>query len=286
MSKSLIVYYSQSGTTEKVAISIADGLLAAGYKSDLHNIKNGKPPDTNKYNLLGIGFPVYYYRPPFNIIDYLTSLPNLSGLPVFIFLLQGTYRFDAAKQARVILNRKGAWVIGYFHCYGADYFLGYLKQGYLFSYEHPTLYELSQAQSFGYELIAYTNKETYIGSEGEMPPSLLYRIERFLLNRWLVRYFFSRTFHIDKTKCTMCGKCVKLCPVSNIVIGKDDYPVWGSKCLLCLTCEMKCPESVITSAVDWFLLRPFFWYNVRQASLDSSIDHVKVVHRFGKTLLL
>jgi flavodoxin/Pyruvate/2-oxoacid:ferredoxin oxidoreductase delta subunit len=286
MLKSLVVYFSQGGTTTRVAKSIEGGLQAAGYRSHLHNIRDGPPPDPHGYDLIGIGFPVYYYRPPFNIIDYMNSLPNLSGLPTFIFLLHGTYRFDAGNHARLILARKGAREVGCFHCYGADFFVGYLKQGYLFSSEHPTAYELSQAESFGYEVAAHAIGKAYTRLKEDHSPSIIYRIERFFVNRWLVKHFYSRTFAVNKKNCNMCGVCITLCPVGNIVKGKDGYPVWGSNCLLCLTCEMKCPKDTITSAVDWLLFRPFIRHNMRQAYLDPSIDYTRVNHGCGETRIL
>jgi len=79
MAKSLIVYFSQGGTTTKVAESIADGLRREGYQVDLHSIKEKQQPDLSGYDLLGIGSPVYFYRPPFIVTDYLNSLPDLGG---------------------------------------------------------------------------------------------------------------------------------------------------------------------------------------------------------------
>jgi flavodoxin len=76
MSKSLIVYFSQGGTTARVAESIAAGLRAAGWQPDLCNLKDEKPPEISGYDLIGIGSPVNYYRPPFNVTDYVRSLPD------------------------------------------------------------------------------------------------------------------------------------------------------------------------------------------------------------------
>ena len=97
MTKSLISYFSQSGTTAKVAEFIATGLRQEGYQVDLYNIKESPQPDVTGYDLLGIGSPVYFYRPPFNVIDYLNSLPDLSNLPTFTFVLHGTYQFDTGR---------------------------------------------------------------------------------------------------------------------------------------------------------------------------------------------
>ena len=45
MAKSLIVYFSQGGTTARVAESIAAGLRAAEWQADLCNLKDEQPPE-------------------------------------------------------------------------------------------------------------------------------------------------------------------------------------------------------------------------------------------------
>lgn len=137
MPKSLIVYFSQGGTTARVAESIAAGLRAAEWDADLRNMVDGPPPAADGYDLIGIGSPVYMYRPPFNVVDYVNGLPDMSGLPSFVFLVHGTYRSDAGTTIRRALARKGAREVGYYHCHGADYFLGYLKRGVLFFARSP-----------------------------------------------------------------------------------------------------------------------------------------------------
>lgn len=45
-------------------------------------------------------------------------------------------------------------------------------------------------------------------------------------------------------KCTGCGKCVSLCPETNIEI-KDGKAVFSSSCALCFACFNHCPENAI-----------------------------------------
>jgi ferredoxin/flavodoxin len=268
-----------------VAQRIAAGLRTSQYDVDLCNIKDQEPPSIDEYSLLGIGAPVYYFRPPFTVIDYLDSLPSLDGVSVFVFMLHGTYKGDAGTFIRQALTRKKAREVGYFHCYGADYFLGYLKKGYLFSPDHPTQTELAQAETFGREVASRCAGKQYVRRKDELSPPLLYRLERSLTNRWLVSQIQSRLFRVDATKCTGCGLCVELCPMKNIT-DTDGHPVWGQNCLLCFTCHMKCPEEAITSPVSWVRFPPFRFlmdYNVRKASQDPSIDHVRVIHSNGRT---
>ena len=283
MAKSLIVYFSQGGTTTKVAESIADGLRREGYQVDLHSIKEKQQPDLSGYDLLGIGSPVYFYRPPFIVTDYLNSLPDLGGLPTFTFVLHGTYPFDTGKSIRRVLVYKGAQEVGYFHCYGTDFYLGYLKEGYLFSPDHPTLAELSLAEDFGSQVAGRVAGKPYSLAEEDRPPTLVYRLGRFFMNRWFVEQTYSRMFKVDKKSCDACGLCMKICPRANISQDKDGYPVWGRNCILCLTCELKCPKDAITTPVSWPVIRLFMIYNVRCASRDPSLDYVRVNHSKGRT---
>ncbi len=276
MPKCLIVYFSQSGTTAQVAECIATGLRSEGYQVDLCNMNGQQPPDVGGYELLGIGSPVYYFRPPFNVMDYVNSLHDLEGIPAFVFVMHGAYRFDGGNPLRHTLSRKGACEAGYFHARGPDLFVGYLKEGYLFSPGHPTEEELAQSEAFGREVAACVGGKSYFRPEDDRPPSMIYRLERFATGRWFARQVYSRLFRVDKNRCTSCGVCMELCPAGNITEGRGRRPVWGHDCLLCLTCELKCPEEAITSVISWPLFRPFMIYNTRCTARDPSIDHVRV----------
>jgi flavodoxin/ferredoxin len=283
MFKSLIVYFTQGGATARVAEAIAAGLRSKEHQVDLHNMNDGQRPNLDGYGLLGIGLPVYYFRPPFKVMDYLNSLPELAGLPVFVFLLYGTHHGDAGNAIRRALARKRGQEVGYFKARGADYFLGYLKRGYLFSPDHPTSVELDAAQGFGRKVAERVAGEKYIRQEEDNPPSAVYRLERFLTNRWFVKYMYSWLFYVKAKKCTSCGICMKVCPAGNISENRKGHPTWGRNCLLCLYCEMKCPTEAILSPVSWPLFSPFIAYNVSRAYLDSLIGHARVIQEKGHT---
>jgi Pyruvate/2-oxoacid:ferredoxin oxidoreductase delta subunit len=119
--------------------------------------------------------------------------------------------------------------------------------------------------------------------EEDRPAAAIYRLERFLTNRWLTGQMHSRLFTVDAAKCNGCGLCMELCPTRNITEGKDGSLAWGRNCLLCLTCEMKCPQDAITSPVSRLLFTPFLAYNVRHAFRDPSLDRMRVIHRKGHT---
>jgi flavodoxin/ferredoxin len=284
--KALIVYFSQFGTNARVANAIAMGMREAGYEVDLWNLKNGQPPDVLNYQILGIGSPVYYFHLPLNVSYYVRRLPHLRGIPAFVFIVHGSHRIDTANWLRRTIERKGAQEIGYFHCRGEAHVLPLLREGYLFSPDHPAEDELLEARRFGEALIARVAGAPYVRPPLESRPPLIYRLERLLASRWLMEHFYRRLFRVDPSKCTACGLCIQICPTGNIT--KDHLsglPKWDRRCLVCLSCEMKCPEEAITSALSRFfpgvLIRWIFHYNVRRWIREGELKYVRVIHRHG-----
>lgn len=198
----------------------------------------------------------------------------------------GTYRGDSGNIIRRTMDRKGARETGYSHYLGADYFLGYLKRGYLFSPHHPQTHDIAQAEIFGREVAAYHAGKPYVKPEYDKSPSMIYRLERFLVSRFMIRQVYSRLIWMNAKKCSACGLCMKLCPTRNISADNEGRPIWGRNCLLCFTCEMKCPLNAIDSPIPWRLMWPFMVYNTLHASQDPSLEHVKVVHRSGQTKVI
>jgi len=276
MTKCLMIYFSLGGTTGRVANSIANGLTSANCKVDLCNIKDSEVPELKGYELLGIGTPVYYYRPTFNIIDTLNSFPDLKGMAYFTFVLYGTYRFDTDVFINRILSSKNAYQIGCYHCYGEDYFLGYLKRGFLFSPNHPTAKELENAEVFGLEVLNNYKNKLPVKPDNEQKPKVINRLQRFSVNQWLSKNILNKAFKVNRNKCNSCGICIKECPTENISMDKDGYPTWGSNCILCLYCEFKCPEEVISTPVNWLIFKPFLIYNVQKAIGDPEIDNAPI----------
>jgi len=284
MRKTLIAYFSQGGTTKKIAEKISQGLQSKQFQVDFYNIVDDQRPSITDYDVIGIGSPVYIFRPPFNVLDYLKGLPELNDLPFFVFLLYGTEPGTAGNIIRKTLSRKGGKEIGYEKFKGADYFFGYLQRGHLFSPNNPSENELKQAEQFGQDLVSRISEKGYVKPKMDTLPPPVYCIERMITTRSQVQQIYSRFFKVDKDKCTSCKICIQQCPKNNIRFDKNDLPIWGRECIACFYCEMKCPLDAITSPLDWSIMAPFTNYNVSRSLKDPSIEDVKVVHKKGKTV--
>ncbi len=283
MSKCLIVYFSQQGSTKKIAEKIGSSLVQIGHSVDFFNLKDGSPPDIKNYDFLGIGSPTYYFQPPFIVTKYLKRLSNLKGKPFFVFVLHGAFKGRTGNVIREILSKKGGKEIGYFFCRGADIVYLYLKEGYLYSPDNPTEEDLKNAENFGRKV-----SKVFSGGKYKKPPidqdvpSFVFKIERFLSNNFLVKNFYSRLFRVNKNKCIRCGLCIKNCPTKNIKKDENGYPVWGRNCLSCLMCEMNCPREAIKCAFDWKIFSPFIKYNLNYYNKDKSFNYIKVELKNGQ----
>lgn len=286
MSRCLIVYFSQGGTTRQVAGAVSRGLSARGHEVDLHDLKDGPPPDHRGYDVLGIGCPTHYYRPAIIVSDYLEGLPELSGKLVFTFVLHAAYLGDAGNIVRLVIEKKGGKELGYARFRGAGLFLGYLKHGYQFSPAHPDSDAIARAERFGGELAARLGGETHVPAAYDPPPPVVYRLERFLTGRFLIRHGYSRLFRVDEKKCSHCASCMKSCPTRNISEDHEGRRVWGRDCILCFACELKCPKEAISSTVTWTMFWPLMVYNTWSAARDPAIEHVRVVHANGRTTVV
>ena len=283
MPKVLIATFSQTGSTKKIADQIALGLGSSNFDVTHMSITENISPDLKEYDIIGIGTPTYFFRPPFIIMDFVKSLQGLENKSSFVFILYGTNQGDCGNWIRRELNKKGSKDLGYFRSYGADYWIGYIKRGTLFSYSSPTSQELSSAEAFGRTIASrFTDKSQQI-EKFDPPISFMYGLERMLVSRPFVKMMYSRTFRVDKN-CDNCGICVKKCPIGNISENINGKLKWQSKCLLCATCELSCPKDAIHSAFDWIIFTPFMIYNISH-SKNKNIPFVDVTHKKGKTIL-
>ena len=285
--KALIVYWSIGGTTKRVAEQIAEGLRSASAVCTLHDLRAGVPDDLASYDIIGVGFPVHYFRPPTVVSEAIAALGRLDGRSVFAFSVNGTTRGAALNRVRLALARAGGAEIGAFTAHGEDNFYPYARHGWLFSPEHPTQRELAAAQEFGAGLVSAHQERR---ADGTLPVPRprdphthpVHALERLVTGPRLTRHLYSRLFRVDPERCTRCGKCARRCPVHNIAWERGSLPGWGRSCVLCLDCATICPEEAVRCPLDWALFRPFMRWNVRHALTDPELDRVAVVHRKGR----
>ncbi|MHA1728752.1 MAG: EFR1 family ferrodoxin [Promethearchaeota archaeon] len=254
---SVIFYFSQSGNTEKIAEKIGEALNTGENKCTLvkfsklkEDIKTVNEFNFSNFDLIGIGTPVYYFHPPFHILEIIKNFPRLKGYNGFLFCTSGGNPGSTLHRMKITLDKKGLKIID-----GNDQFFGLDKHQFYrdFDYYYPPSVNrhieegFNNAYRFGKGLIKkMLSRNTHEKTDFWKRDSLIARLLTYeMLNKEFPK------FKIRTEKCNKCGICAEICPVDSIVM--DPYPKWNVFCDRCYICEIKCPENAIECDWDWMV---------------------------------
>ena len=245
--KSIVVYFSQTGNTRKVAEAIYHGMKSAGVETDITPVSTGhewrrtylRDVDFNRitgYDLIALGTPVTHWGAPENIIDLAENLPDLSGRHCFLFATHGMGRAQVFPQMAEKLRLKELTVIGYKSWYGSCY-IHYVPKPY-FSDGHPDDTDLKEAAGFGREMVE-RSRRIYQGETG-----LIYEIST---PKELNPPSTEVVLTYDKEKCNYpkCRICMDNCPLGVIDLSATPVIFQGEGCINCHFCEKLCPAGAI-----------------------------------------
>ena len=104
--KVAMVYFSQTGNTEKVARRIAQGLERAGAQVDLMRLEETDPAVLQNYDFFGIGAPVFYYKLPFNVAWFINKMRGMEEKFAFGFLTEGGHAANTLRRMQKRLAKR------------------------------------------------------------------------------------------------------------------------------------------------------------------------------------
>jgi len=249
--KALIVCFSQTGNTRTVAERIRDGIAGFTGQCDLMDLADVDMASLADYDLVGLGCPVFYYQEPFNVRDFMETLPELPERHWFLFCTHGsvignTFPFMAER-----LQKKGIVVIGYHDTY-ADATLPFYPYPTLTT-GHPDAQDLEEALEFG-TTIAERSQRIAEGDSSLIPALRAVPEEWARTAGMLTPEFMDQMMpklRIDMEKCILCHECEDKCPANGIDV-ESDPPRIQQPCVYCWYCAKACPTLAIEA--DWDML--------------------------------
>ena len=153
--KSLVIFYSQTGGTKKIAQAIARGIESVTGQCDLRRIKDVAPEDWPDYDLVGVGSPVWGACPTTNILYHINDLPeNVKGTHAFFFCTHGTGPGRSIIRGVQPMLDKGLTVLGWKDWYSAASLHGHAKPWYTDG--HPDEIDLKEAEAFGTAMASHS----------------------------------------------------------------------------------------------------------------------------------
>jgi ferredoxin len=253
MTKSMVVYFSQTGNTKKIAEAIHRGLEGFAGECALTTLRAVSPNELAMYDLIGLGYPTWSSREPPNVRAFVDRMVSLEGKHIFAFSTHGARPAGLISSIVPLLRRKGLTVIGFRDWYGSVT-LPHMPKPYLTD-GHPDAIDLREAEDFGREM-AERSQRIYSG-ETCLLPTLTEESEEKLHGQRLqtpadlyeVRKKTKRQMRINVEKCTGCNLCVDHCPVNAIDFTVSPPVFKPDICIPCWFCEQICPTGAIE--VDW-----------------------------------
>ncbi len=261
--RALIIYYSQTGNTQKVARQIRDGLKSAGWDVFVSILKEVKAKELENYDLVGIGSPVWYEMTP-NMRRFVEELPDQRGRAAFSFCTHGTMPDLYFPLVIPRLKRAGFTVLGWEHWYG-NCSIQIFPEPY-YTYGHPDFVDLKEARSFGEQMgrkaLAFLAGENIEIPDTPVPDMMPMHANAAIEHLGGFHNVHGRLVR-DKDKC-LYPKC-HIC-VDNCTMGYIDYaseqPKYGNlgdacdDCHGCTYCEMLCPTGAIHPEVPYEIAAP------------------------------
>ncbi len=254
--KGIVVYYSATGSTRKVAKAIHRGMKEV-IECDIAPIDKIDPKDMARYDLIAIGGPIWFYRETANLRLFVYNMPNMAGKLCVPFCSHGASPSGFMFSLGWALRQKGLQIIGWHDWYGSVYQVLHMPKPY-FTDGHPDGIDLKEAEDFGREMaelaLKVTSGEASVpempkgpeadplwwpadfgrpapaGEPGEEGPAPRPRPQR--------------NVNLEKCLYPECTLCVDNCIVSAIDFSVSP-PVFKQSCLNCSLCDRLCPVGAI-----------------------------------------
>lgn len=248
--KAIIVYFSQTGNTKKIAQAISRGMKGKIETCEMSRLKETDPRELSKYDLIGLGSPVWRLGAPNNIVAFVNKLPVLKGKLGFVFCTHGALPIGFMKRVVPALQSKGMTIIGFNDWYGGAS-LPYLPMPYLTD-GHPDEIDLKEARAWGREIAQRALRIT--AGETNLIPKIpkeeddsLWRYEPVVTDTVRnIRGMTQQNMRINMEKCKypQCTICLDNCPMDAIDFSVSP-PVFKKFCHADFFCQAICPEGAI-----------------------------------------
>jgi menaquinone-dependent protoporphyrinogen IX oxidase/NAD-dependent dihydropyrimidine dehydrogenase PreA subunit len=259
--KSLLIYYSQSGNTKKIAEAIYAGMNQTGEPCDIKRLREVHRQDLAGYDLIGLGSPVINLKELSNVTSFIEdTMKNVDGKHGFAFCTHGALPGKYLSRVVPAMIQRGLVVIGWNDWFCSAVY-GAIPKPY-FTDGHPDEIDLREAEDFGREMVERSRRiyqgetqliptfpkgreydEIYNPPEVEVPSRSkeLRPYEKAVLK---ANARMGLKVNMEKCRYPKCTLCIDNCPNHSIDFSVSP-PVFNIKCDCCWLCEQTCPSGAI-----------------------------------------
>lgn len=240
--KLLMVYFSPTGNTRKVAQAVADRCDQLGSDVTLWDmtlpLQRQKNVELTAFDAFVFGFPVHSLRAPRLVRQWLRTWQGEKKRCAMFFTYGGFSVHPAHYSTGKILEQQGFRVVASAQFPSAH---TYNRGGWEALPHRPNNEDLEEARNYADavypRLMGTDNKRPPAFEQGQYTTKQLDAFEDF---RYQV---VSQLPTRSGVECCLCRQCEKMCPVG--VFAAEPGEVVRAGCLACLACVAICPEQVL-----------------------------------------
>ena len=237
------VYFSATGTTEKVVTRVAEGIAEAmsvaweKYDFTLPGARQ-KVLSFSADDLVVFGTPVYAGRVPNILLKYLDTVQGNGAVAVPMVSFGNRNYDDALIELRDTLEKDG------FHTVAAGSFVGEHSFSYILAKGRPDQADIGLADEFAVRVarklstISDVHTLAPVDVKGTPHPYRGYYQPR---DRQGVAVDLRKVRPATSDACNNCKICAEVCPMGSI--SYDDVREYTGICIKCGACVKRCPQN-------------------------------------------
>ena len=232
--------FSGTGNTYYAVERISSLLRENGLQVRCHKMEKCMNPVLSENSVIGLAFPVACFSTYPTVLDFLDSLPEANGNKIFMIATMGGAGMGMEGPIRRLLAKKG---------YSPTASKLFVMPGNYGNKKMPEERNSKRISKFENDAVIFT--ESLIKGNGKWKGSLpIVSNTMFKLCHTRKPWnFFYRMFsiQINQSKCTICGKCVRLCPRGAVKLDSlSKFPqIDKNACQSCQRCIGFCPQHAI-----------------------------------------
>lgn len=262
----LLIYFTGTFNTRYVSQRLKERLEQVDYDVELYEIDPLKTErlDLTKYDLIGLGYPIYGYNAPWPFLKFIRHQKFPKGIRTFIYKNSGeTEKVNDASSLFVWrkLKRSGAIIDNEYH------FL--MPYNIHFRFDERLVKEILMMDDKLYDILIYEITH-------RIPNIRRYKLWHKIVTRAVSIQFIggdvnSFFYKVDAEKCINCDLCIRQCPTQNIERDSTGKIVFHHNCLMCMRCSFCCPTAAIDIGIlqGWKVNKPYNFEKIKQIELTE-----------------
>ncbi len=239
-----LLYFSSTGNTHFICKKFKEKLSQLEHNVTEFDIVTENQSQVLDCDMLGIFYPVWACTLPPYFFDFMKNinLNKAKGKKVFIIATYESFIGNTNVLFKRKLQRKGFTVVFQSHfLFPANVYI----PGINFS-KKPTKAEIDEMVNSALSRIDYECIQILSEQYKKEKISFKHKIISWGFRRCYILFnIFKRRMKINKSKCTKCCLCVKICPTGNINLNPEKEIKIGNNCIFCVKCYNLCPQNAI-----------------------------------------